>query len=405
MVDLGLYNFIKNAFARGQTEAQVREALAKAGWGELLIAEGIAAVKEGKEPNISHLQEGVSEYTEDVASTDARRAGRGLVRCAFSMFTGRIGVGGYWKAVLVGTLFSIALWVGLFFALSALAKEFAGTGLGGAVVTLLSALVLAVFARSMIIFFSLGVLVRRLHDLGLSGWMSLLFILVPMAGAAGTVYESNTAIYTGSVIAVVAFWLLVAFWPGRAEANRYGPFTCYSWLDTYFGNGGLGSAFFAGAIVSIAMTVLYALFGATLVAAALGFASSLMSPNAATTTPQAFVGTAAEKQMQLQGRDAAVQADLSMIQRFALVYYEDHNGTYGVAGVCGAPKSLFSNPTIANAVHSIQGNGATPSCAADGSAYAVVAPAQTAAGHYFCVDSAGALKEETGTATPMTACP
>jgi uncharacterized membrane protein YhaH (DUF805 family) len=62
--------------------------------------------------------------------------------------------------------------------------------------------------------------VRRLHDLGLSGYHA---IWVAAADAAGTILSydnSDLALYVSLPLLAIGLWLL--FWPGQAGANRFG---------------------------------------------------------------------------------------------------------------------------------------------------------------------------------------
>ncbi len=110
-----------------------------------------------------------------------------------------------------------------------------------------------------------------------------------------------------------------------------------------------------------------------------------------------------------KGNDAAIQSDLNTIQTQAEIYYDSNGSSYGTASACNTTATMFADPTITNAIAGIQGNGSTPVCDSNGSAYAVMAPSQAQSGKYFCVDSTGVSKIETGTAgtapTAATACP
>ncbi len=62
--------------------------------------------------------------------------------------------------------------------------------------------------------------VRRLHDIGLSGYHA---VWVGAADAAGTVLsygKTDVAIYLSLPLLAIGLWLL--FWPGEAGANRFG---------------------------------------------------------------------------------------------------------------------------------------------------------------------------------------
>ena len=81
----------------------------------------------------------------------------------------------------------------------------------------------ALFLLAVIV--GLSLTVRRLHDLGLSGWWILAIWIVPAALEAGAVLLINNPQLgsTLSSLTVVAIggWLLLA--PGTHGANRFGP--------------------------------------------------------------------------------------------------------------------------------------------------------------------------------------
>ena len=294
MVDLGLYNFIKNALARGQTEAQVRDTLAQAGWGALLIDEAVAAAKEGKEPYVPHLNVGekVTEHTEEVEGTVSGREGKTWFQRFFPMFYGRIGVGGYWKAVLVELLLLASLWAVLSFAAVAFLKGMGVDGLWGAGAVVLSATALGIFFRGALGFLGLGVTVRRLHDLGFSGWSLLIFFLLPIAGGTGTLLVGSSGIYVASMVAVALLWIGLAFWPGSLQSNRYGSFTYYSWTASFFGNGGIGRSLGVAAVVGLVSVALFMLLGGALVVSLLSTAHVSSISSSSSTTPKVFEGSA-----------------------------------------------------------------------------------------------------------------
>jgi uncharacterized membrane protein YhaH (DUF805 family) len=71
----------------------------------------------------------------------------------------------------------------------------------------------------------LSLTVRRLHDLGLSGWWILAIWIVPAALEAGAVQLVNNPQLGSTLSSVVALaiglWLWLA--PGTRGANRFGP--------------------------------------------------------------------------------------------------------------------------------------------------------------------------------------
>ena len=61
--------------------------------------------------------------------------------------------------------------------------------------------------------------VRRLHDLGLSGY-HVVWVAVAQIVFAVLSYGPPKALLIGLPLAIVGFWLL--FWPGKKETNRFG---------------------------------------------------------------------------------------------------------------------------------------------------------------------------------------
>ncbi|HUY05371.1 MAG TPA: type II secretion system protein [Candidatus Paceibacterota bacterium] len=112
-----------------------------------------------------------------------------------------------------------------------------------------------------------------------------------------------------------------------------------------------------------------------------------------------------------KGNDAAIQSDLSAIQTQAEIFYGSNSNTYGTtAAACtGVTGSLWLDPVIAKAIAAAQvAAGNVPAvCGSTATQYAIGvklnAPASAA---YWCIDSAGQAKQETG-ALPasFTVCP
>lgn len=255
MVDLGLYNFVKHALETGQTEAQIHETLAHAGWAEVLITEALTAAQQGKEPVMPHLHTGgVPEHADEVSETELTQpAAGGWFERRFPMFFGRMGVGGYWKAVLLSTGISLVLWFlgqlygGLLMS-SFLQMYGPHTGFWYAVA---AAAALNVFLSGIFGFFMLGALVRRLHDLGISGWALLGLFALPIIGYLASLFAHSAVPYVVGAVTPVAFLFLAWFWPGSSLQNRYGAFTYYSWGRALFGAGDVGRSFVVSIVVNL----------------------------------------------------------------------------------------------------------------------------------------------------------
>ncbi|MFZ1987498.1 MAG: DUF805 domain-containing protein [Minisyncoccia bacterium] len=145
------------------------------------------------------------------------------------MFNGRIGIGQFWGALFFGWLCSVAALL-----------------LGGILLKfLLTSIPLSYFFLATIVaygsivavlaFFSIGLEVRRLHDLGLSGWFVLIFLVISVAIMLwGTVQIDGSLAYKpwASVFLLISFIanLFISFWPGNKGENKYGPPVKYkSW--------------------------------------------------------------------------------------------------------------------------------------------------------------------------------
>jgi uncharacterized membrane protein YhaH (DUF805 family) len=64
-----------------------------------------------------------------------------------------------------------------------------------------------------------SLIVRRLHDLGLSGYHAI-WVGAAEAGWFVLSYGPPRAMFVGLPLAAICLWLL--FWPGNGEANRFG---------------------------------------------------------------------------------------------------------------------------------------------------------------------------------------
>ncbi len=117
-----------------------------------------------------------------------------------------------------------------------------------------------------------------------------------------------------------------------------------------------------------------------------------------------------------KGNDAAIQSDLSTIQTQAEIYYGGAgSNSYGTqtwtnttAVACSA--GVFSDTTVGKALAgAYAANGSTSGnvgCAAGGTTY-VVAAKLTSSSNYWCVDSTGTAKIESGSvpSSAISACP
>lgn len=90
-----------------------------------------------------------------------------------------------------------------------------------------------------------------------------------------------------------------------------------------------------------------------------------------------------------KGQDAAVQGQLSSMRAQAELYYSSNGNTYGSsAGSCS--NGVFSGTNgLAQLLEGVRKDNVTPSCDANGTTWAVSAPAPSNSSVIFCVDSTG----------------
>jgi len=62
--------------------------------------------------------------------------------------------------------------------------------------------------------------VRRLHDLGLSGYHAIWVGAADVVGTILSYSNEDLAVYLSLPLLAIGLWLL--FWPGQAAANRFG---------------------------------------------------------------------------------------------------------------------------------------------------------------------------------------
>lgn len=105
------------------------------------------------------------------------------------------------------------------------------------IATLLGLLIprVAIVGLSMLAWPHLTIAIKRLHDLGASGWMLLVPVAIAHVVVIGGVVASKFATDMGEVIAVamlillggiltaLAFWIALGVIPGQRRDNRYGP--------------------------------------------------------------------------------------------------------------------------------------------------------------------------------------
>lgn len=82
-----------------------------------------------------------------------------------------------------------------------------------------SGLALLIGAIGAIAVSELSLTVRRLHDIGLSGYHAIWVGAADVVGSALS-YSTEFVVYLSLPLLAIGLWLL--FWPGQAGANRFG---------------------------------------------------------------------------------------------------------------------------------------------------------------------------------------
>ena len=157
------------------------------------------------------------------------------------MFKGRIGRADYWKAILLVILIIIPLYA-VYFGFLFLDR--------GSYLILAAASFVFPACLFTIAIFELGLSVRRFHDLNLSGWWFLVFILLSIIPYGyWSVMNISALNITGPLarpvmplwldgwqLLLVVVGLLIAFWPGTPGVNKYGaPEKYRSWWAALVG--------------------------------------------------------------------------------------------------------------------------------------------------------------------------
>lgn len=142
------------------------------------------------------------------------------------MFQGRIGVKDYWRAYAIGLAVNLSIG-----AVNSIFKFIPSS------LSFLALVIFILFLVPYLIFAlaSLGLVVRRLHDLNLSGWWSLF----PLSVIALSIIPKGLFII-GVVVFILVFlglFVYISFFPGKKKENKYGAPAKYdSWSNAYLGN-------------------------------------------------------------------------------------------------------------------------------------------------------------------------
>ena len=163
------------------------------------------------------------------------------------MFTGRIGILFFWKAtallfmlyVFVGIIGGLALGVIGIAAIESLpAKTFLEMLGGDAAAVLITAVPLVLMSIIGAVL-GIGLIVRRFHDIGFSGFFAIPVFLIKFTGLLGYLglfSPFSPLLWIISGLAPLC-WVLIAFWPGSSSANDYGePLIYRSWFAALIGD-------------------------------------------------------------------------------------------------------------------------------------------------------------------------
>jgi uncharacterized membrane protein YhaH (DUF805 family) len=150
------------------------------------------------------------------------------------MFKGRLGVGQYWLSVLIMTVIQIVLSVGAvaFYVLviiPAVVDPREGFGLLAALGMLAYIPFVAIIPLLPFLPFVIGLQVRRLHDINLSGWWWLVMMIVsslvsyifPLQNVSDAGAELSLVGIAVTLVVGVGFIVLMS-WPGTKGPNKYG---------------------------------------------------------------------------------------------------------------------------------------------------------------------------------------
>lgn len=157
------------------------------------------------------------------------------------MFTGRIGVREYWVGIVCLMLAMMAV-TGIvmvaYFMLMPVIFKATGSNLASLVYLSTGGMILAVLPALISLPYSIGLQMRRLHDMGYSGWLLLGFWIVGFIPAIfqPAVVEVNGEAIIRPIGLFITIGLMLAFivfisLPGTKGSNKYGEFIKYGKVD------------------------------------------------------------------------------------------------------------------------------------------------------------------------------
>lgn len=222
-------------------------------------------------------------------------------------------------------------------------------------------------------FLGLSITVRRIHDIGFSGW----YAFVP---GAATYLANYLAPYVGSILGLITI-LFLSLKTGSEGANMYGsPQAIGAWRGIY-SRDPIPAGSLENRWIVVAFLALY-LIGAVL------------SGPQTYSSIQRLIPSPAIK------NDSAIKNDLATMQTEAEIYWGSHGNTYSIASSCN--EGMFaSDPIESKALASLNtAVGTSVICAANGSNYVIAAPLSTG---WWCLDSLANLGNSGATNGPPLA--
>lgn len=135
----------------------------------------------------------------------------------YAQFNGRARRKEYWSVALFAGIFSLICYAMIFAGI--LGRPLDGTDLESIIEAMMRSPISTIGVAILLLFALVSILpvasllFRRVHDLGLTGWIAALILLCSVLG------------YFVSILSIVAGigYLVVAFMPGKAGDNKYGP--------------------------------------------------------------------------------------------------------------------------------------------------------------------------------------
>jgi uncharacterized membrane protein YhaH (DUF805 family) len=125
-------------------------------------------------------------------------------------FTGRINRAKYWLFLVITIVVVLV-----------------ATVVGGAAASIPGAVIAAIFASIILLYPSLAVAAKRLHDRGKSAWWLLVFYVLPafLSGVSEATTSEGAGLVLSLASAAISIWAIIelGFLRGMSGPNQYGP--------------------------------------------------------------------------------------------------------------------------------------------------------------------------------------